>query len=125
MKKRRCQENKWDFTEKDDAGVFPILIHKGGTPYGFCPAKATWDGEVTMLFKTLHIAAVTGTMWEPGALKDQPVWWVDLLSWFIQRYDAENFSSKARSILVDGGSGSSAKTQGAKRNGSLARKPGG
>lgn len=113
MAKRRCQEDRWDFGEEDDSAVFPVQVHKGGGLYGFCPAKATWDPQVTTLFRALHVAAVTGTMWEQGALKDQPTWWLDLLSWFIQRYDAENFSSKARSVLGDGG----------KPSGSLAGKP--
>ncbi len=103
MKRRRCQEDRWDFTELDEPkGIFPMQVHKGGNTYGFCPGKATWDAEVTTLFRALHVATVTGTMWETGGLKDQPTWWVDLLSWFIQRYDAENFSSKARMVLGDG-----------------------
>lgn len=123
QKKRRCHEDRWDFTEDDDPSIFPIYIHKGGAQYGFCPAKATWDDEVATLFRTLHIAATTGAMWENGSLKEQPTWWVELLSWFIQRYDGENFSSKVRAVMGDGSSGSSqtslAKKIGAIKNGGV------
>jgi hypothetical protein len=111
-KKRRCQEDRWDFAEKDDPMIFPIQVHKGGAQYGFCPAKATWDSNVSILFRTLHVAAHTGVMWQTGGIKDQPQDWIELLSWFIQRYDAENFSSKARSILGDGSKQGSAQTNG-------------
>jgi hypothetical protein len=111
--KRRCEEDRWDFTEADDPMVFPIYVHKGGETYGFCPAKSTWDPQVTSLFRALHVAAVTGAMWQDGGVRDQPTWWIELLSWFIQRHDAENFGSKARAVLGDGG----------KSNGSVTGKP--
>lgn len=50
----------------------------------------------------LHIAYETGTLWEPGGLKEQPEWFIDLLSWFISIYDSNKFYSRARSILGDG-----------------------
>jgi hypothetical protein len=98
--------------------VFPVYVHKGGEGYGFCPTKATWDPQVSQLFRTLHVAAATGVMWQDGGVKDQPTWWIELLSWFIQRYDAENFGSKARAVLGDG---SSSKAQGGKPSGNAKR----
>lgn len=96
--------------------VFPMYVHKGGELYGFCPSKATWDPEVTTLFRTLHVAASTGVMWQDGGMKDQPTWWIELLSWFIQRHDAESFASKARSVLSDGSANQGgSKPHGAKR----------
>ena len=118
--KRRCGEDRWDFTDADDSAIFPIQVSQGGETYGFCPAKATWDTTVTTLFRSMHVAATTGVMWEDGGIKDQPTWWIDLLSWFIQRHDAENFSSKARSVLGDGSTKSKG---GALPNGSVSRKP--
>lgn len=120
MEKRRCQEDRWDFTEEDDSAVFPIQVVKGGTQYGFCPAKATWDPQVVDLFHTIHVAASAGVMWQDGGMKDQPMWWIELLSWFIQRHDAESFASKVRSVTGDGSSNTKA---GAPSHGSVPRKP--
>lgn len=89
--------------------VFPIYVHQSGELYGFCPAKATWDPETTLLFRSLHVAAMTGSMWQDGGMKDQPTWWIELLSWFIQRHDAESFGSKVRAVMGDGSQSKGAK----------------
>lgn len=119
QERMRCKEDRWDFTEKDNAQVFPAYVHKGGELYGFCPAKATWDNESVLMFRTLHVAVTTGAMWQDGGIRDQPVWWVELVSWFAQRYDSENFSSKARAVLGDG----SQKTQTGVNNDGGVRRP--
>ena len=98
----RCKEDRWDFTEKDNSQVFPAYVHKGGENYGFCPAKATWDRATVLMFRSLHVSVAVGGLWHSGGIADQPAWWIDLVSWFAQRYDSESFSSKARSVLGDG-----------------------
>jgi hypothetical protein len=55
---RRCGEDRDDFTE-DDGAIWPMVIEKGGTPFGFCPAKAAWDGEALAVFRLLGLAAET------------------------------------------------------------------
>lgn len=100
--RRRCAENRWDFTEKDNPAVFPIYVTEGGNLYGFCPAKATWSHSEAQLFRLLMIAADTGAMMVHGGLEDQPDWWIDLLGWFLPAYDQVRFAMKARSVLGDG-----------------------
>lgn len=102
QKARRCHEPRWDFDEKDDPMIFPLYIHKGGNLYGFCPAKATWDGESRWLYSTLTVAADTGAMLTQGGIEDQPAWFVELLAWFLPVYDQIKFASKARMVLGDG-----------------------
>lgn len=98
---RRCKEDRWDFSE-EDSNVFPMYVHQGGTLYGFCPAKATWDNESTELYKTLIVSRECGIMLTKGGLLEQPAWFIDVLSWFTTRYDHEKFASRARMILGDG-----------------------
>ena len=50
----------------------------------------------------LVIAAETGTMIERGGIMDQPEWFIELLSWFVQIYDNQKFTMKAKSVLGDG-----------------------
>lgn len=85
-----------------------MYVNKGGELYGFCPAKATWDGQTMNLFRILHVASETGTMWEHGPLSEQPDWFVDVLSWFLTKHDFAKFQTKARMVLGDGKKESSA-----------------
>lgn len=102
QKLRRCKEKRMDFTEADDPAVFPMYVSKGGQLFGFCPAKATWDREIMSIFKIAVIAAETGSQYSVGGLEDQPAWWIDLLSWFIPRYNDLKFRSRVRSVVGDG-----------------------
>lgn len=101
MKLRRCQEDRWDFTEKDGS-LWPMYVNKGGELYGFCPSKATWDGQTMTLFRILQVASETGAMWQEGPLSEQPEWFIDVLSWFLTKYDMAKFTTKARMVLGDG-----------------------
>ena len=98
---RRCREDRMDFTDKDGA-VFPIYLQKGGSGFGFCPAKALWDSDAVAYYRLLSLAAETGTMYEAGGLADQPSWWVDLAAWFVPRYRDYKVMSYAKAILGDG-----------------------
>jgi len=80
-----------------------MYVNKGGQLYGFCPAKATWDGQIMTLFRILQVSSETGAMWHDGPLSDQPEWFVDVLSWFLTQYDMAKFTTKARMVL--GGDG--------------------
>jgi len=89
-----------DFTSEDDVN-FPMYVTKGGPLFGFCPGKATWDKEVMTIFKTLVISTETGCQYAAGGLEDQPDWWLELLSWFIPRYNDSKFASRVKSIVGD------------------------
>jgi hypothetical protein len=54
-----------------------------------------------------------------GAIADQPAWFIDLIAWFIPRYDEIKFYSRAKSILGDG---SSNKPKGSQPGGSHKRR---
>lgn len=82
--------------------VFPVYISKGGDTYGFCPAKATWDHEITNMFRVLLIAAETGCMINTGGIAEQPEWWIDLLAWFLPRYNNAKFFGRVQAIVGDG-----------------------
>lgn len=95
-------EEREDYTYKDDPSVFPIKISEHGEQFGFCPAKAKWDFRLIDLYHMLTICAETGQMPFPGSVVDQPFWVVDLLSWFLPKYDMLRFTAKAEMILGDG-----------------------
>ena len=97
---RKCAEPREDFTS-DDSVIFPMYVSKGGALYGFCPGKATWDKEAVAIFKQLVISAETGCQYVAGGLEDQPMWWLDLLSWFIPRYNDSKFAKRVKSIVGD------------------------
>lgn len=103
---RRCKEDREDFTEKDNQKgkpqIWPIRLNKGGTLFGFCPAKATWDPVANEIFRLLVIATETGVMLEAGGINDQPDWFVENLGWFAPKYRETVFGSRARSLLGDG-----------------------
>lgn len=80
--------------------IFPIYISSPkGELYGFCPSKATREPYLHRLMRVLMIASETGAMLKQGAQEDQPEWFIELLGWFIPRYDSVKFMSKASSIV--------------------------
>lgn len=79
-----------------------MYIEKGGTLFGFCPGKSTWDPEAVSIYQALVICSETGIMLSEGSLSEQPDWWVELLSWFLPYYSDMKFYSRARAILGDG-----------------------
>ena len=95
---RRCGEDRDDFTTSDGA-IWPMRISDGGALYGFCPAKATWDKEATHLYNILVLSYETKQLLYTGGIAEQPGWYIDLLSWFVTRYDENKFYSRASSIL--------------------------
>lgn len=95
-----------------------MRIYDGGDLYGFCPAKATWDQETVLMYRTLIVAWKCGTMLKDGSLIDQPSWWIDILAWFVQKMDHELFVSRAKMVLGDE---KAAKKVGAKKNGGKSR----
>lgn len=101
-KLRRCGEDREDFTHKDHAGVFPIMITKDGEQFGFCPAKATWDPSIISVYNSLVISAETGNLWVSGGIAEQPGWFIELLSLFLVRYNDHKFWSRAKAIMGDG-----------------------
>jgi len=82
--------------------MWPMAVHKGGPLFGFCPGKATWDREASSILRLLILAAETGVMYRQGGIVDQPHWWIDLLSWFIPRYNDRKFIMRVESIVGDG-----------------------
>lgn len=79
--------------------MWPMPVSKGGASFGFCPGKATWDPHVANVFRLLIVSAETGTMWEAGGISTQPVWFVEMLSWFLPRYNDLRFYKRATEIL--------------------------
>ena len=79
-----------------------MYVEKGGSLYGFCPGKSTWDLEAQAVYQALVVSAETGIMLEEGSLSDQSDWWVDILSWFLPYYSDLKFYSRAKAILGDG-----------------------
>lgn len=83
-----------------------MTVSKGGTQFGFCPGKATWDPEAINLFRVCVLSSEMKTLPFAGSLMEQPDWVIDLMSWFVPAYDNVKFASRARSVL---GSGSATK----------------
>lgn len=99
MKKlRRCNEDRFDFTEKD-ATFFPMSINQGGQTYGFCPAKATWDSEAISLYNTLVVSLKYGKLFTDNNLIDQPAFLIDLMSWFASVFEQTEWASRMRAIF--------------------------
>lgn len=116
MKLRRCQEDR-EFTTADGQ-MWPMYINDGGMPFGFCPGKASWDYAAVRVFRMLVVCSETGSMYDNGGVSDQPDWFVDLLGWFLPRYNDLRFYSRAKSILGDG---KASKPVGPQRTSSRAR----
>lgn len=102
QKIRRCWEPREDFTSGDGA-VFPIYIHKGGTLYGFCPAKVSRDLSTVSYFKLLVICAEMRTFPETGGLFDQDGEFIEQMSWFLPAYDMGKFASRVQMVMGDMG----------------------
>jgi hypothetical protein len=102
-KLRRCQEDRFDFTEKDNASIWPMQVEKGGPQFGFCPGKATWDSQVAELYKILEISYHTKHLPFSGPLLDQPAWFVDCLHMFMTMYDDLRFASRQKAMWGGGG----------------------
>jgi hypothetical protein len=79
-----------------------MYVTEGQASFGFCPGKATWPGYDSEVFKILIVCAETGSLWETGGISQQPVWLIDLLAWFLPRYNDLRFNNRARAILGDG-----------------------
>lgn len=90
-----------DFTDKDDPAVFPMYVSRGSTLFGFCPGKATWDKETLSLYRALKLSSESGNMWTSGGIADQPTWWVELLSWFLPKYNDLRFFGRVQSFIGD------------------------
>jgi len=117
---RRCKEDRWDFTAKD-GNVFPIKLDTkslGSTAYGFCPAKATWYPEIASMANMLMISAETGNLFYNGGMADQPGEYIELLGWFIPRYQQLKLMAVGRMFL---GSSSKGTHSGARRTGNRDR----
>jgi len=97
-KLRRCGEDRFDFTEKDNASIFPMHVEKGGPQFGFCPGKATWDIEVAEIYKLLEITYHTKHLPFVGPLLEQPAWFIDCLHSFITMYDDYRFASRQKAM---------------------------
>lgn len=111
---RRCREERNDFTDAD-GNIWPMRVREGGALFSFCPAKATWDREAVLLYNSLVLSYETKTNWASGGLEDQPMWWIDLASWFTTVYSDSIFYSRAKAVLGDGKN--KANTTGVPRNG--------
>lgn len=121
-KLRRCQEDRWDFTDKDNGAIWPMYVEKGGPTFNFCPGKATWDHEVAELYKILEITYHTKQLPFSGALLEQPSWFIDCLHSFLVMYDDLKYYSRQKSIWGNGKSkGKGGENQGSASN--RARKP--
>lgn len=98
QKIRRCREDRFDLTA-EDGNIFPMYINKGGTLFGFCPAKATWDHAMVAQFNYLTVLAETRQLPRAGGLDDQDTDIIDILAWFLPKYDMQKFIRKAEMIL--------------------------
>jgi hypothetical protein len=96
---RRCEEDK-EFTS-DDGHIWPMRVFEGGSLFGFCPGKAQRHVEAAAIYKALIVCAETGTHLGTGGIIDQPSWWIDLVSWFLPRYNEQRFYARAKAILGD------------------------
>lgn len=95
---RRCREPREDFDGKDGA-IWPMYVFQGGELYSHCPGKATWDQSAVSLFQLLITCAETKALPYAGGVTDQPDWIVELLGWFLPKYDMMKFIRKADMIL--------------------------
>ncbi len=98
QKVRRCHENRMDFTRKDGS-IWPMQIQKGGSYFGFCPAKAGWESSTVKLYRTLVVACEQKSLLIDGGINNQPSWFIDYLSWFAPLYDSLKFSSRILPIV--------------------------
>jgi hypothetical protein len=72
---------------------------KGGTGYGFCPAKTTWDQYLVNWYNILVIVAETGQSIDGKPLLEQDAEYIETLAWFVSRYQQLKFAQNAEMIL--------------------------
>ena len=89
-----------------------MSISKGGTLFGFCPGKATWDNEAMTLFNTLVTCVEYDKLLTNKSVLDHSTWAIDLLAWFAVEYKQEVFISRAKMIFGDGTSKKGVKKSG-------------
>lgn len=104
-KKRRCTEDRWDFTHRDDI-IFPMPIQKGGTKYGFCPGKITQAGEMDAkrIFDVLILSSETNQLLYSGGLMEQPAWFIEQLTWLMPRHKQYKNYQEQKAMWGSGGS---------------------
>lgn len=98
QKIRKCMESREDFTHKD-SNQFPMPVFKGGRGYGFCPAKATWDQHIVGFYRILVLCAELQQFPDGRPLIEQDPELLEVLSWFIPRYNQNKFAQNASMIF--------------------------
>ncbi len=91
--------------------MWPMSINKGGPYFPFCPGKATWDPEASHIMKLIDLSYYTSSLAFPGAIYDQPNWYIELVGQYLPMYDQMREAQKAKMIW---GSGDTKKSQGGK-----------
>ena len=85
-KSRKCEEDGFDQLAR------PISIDSLGMKLSFCPAKATWYDEYTILFYEMVMTLETGILPKGGSFEDQSSLFVQLFPFFVDRYKSRQYS---------------------------------
>lgn len=126
MELRRCREDRYDFTEKDNAAVFPIQLTKGGPTFGFCPAKILRDDPVAAdIYTTLVAILETGVWPKAGGIEDQDDYWVDMVAQFGPMRRTIEFSERFKMVAgsISGGNPKGGGTTKGAKGGNNTRTP--
>lgn len=77
----------------------PISVDTYGLKLSFCPAKATWYHEFTVLYSQLLVALETGILPKEGSLEDQDEMFVSLFPFFVERYRMRQYNKTWADVL--------------------------
>lgn len=121
MKLRKCEDDREDFTKKDNPGLWPIRLSKGGPAFSFCPGKATWDHDAAEALRLLETTYFLGQPLFPGSFMEQPWWYAEFISEYLPVYDDMRENNKQRAMWGSGDSKASQTNKNAKSRSSTAR----
>jgi hypothetical protein len=80
-----------------------MYISKGGSPYSFCPGKATWSHEAANLMSMVEITYLTRSLFFPGSISEQPAWYVELISQILPLYESSKSAQRQNAMWGGGG----------------------
>jgi hypothetical protein len=92
-KSRKCEQDGLDNL------VRPISVDDVGLKLKFCPGKATWYDEYTILFYNMVMALETGILPKEGSFEDQDELFVSLFPFFVDRYRTRQYSRTWNDVI--------------------------
>ena len=113
-KRRRCKEDREDFTVKDGT-IWPIRIE--GHKFSFCPGKATWCESTAEAFRLIETTYFMRSPLFPGSFFEQPWWYGEIIDEMLPLYESHREAAKNRQLWGSGDGKTGQNSKNAKKQG--------